>query len=213
MENRYTETHTTWNKIAQLYEDKFMELELYTDTYVRFCDLLSKPDASVLEIGCGPGNITRHLLDLQPNLQVLATDISKNMIELTKKNNPTIEAQALDCRYLNKITDKFDGIVCGFTIPYLEKTDLLKFIKDCTQALNEDGILYLSFVEGNYSNSGFLSGSSGDRTYFYYYDFETIKQALELNGVVIVDSCKKEYKKADGSTEMHTIIYAKRIVA
>jgi len=58
MEDRYLETHKTWNKIAQLYEYHFMGLELYHDTYKKFCDLLSRTDASILEIGCGPGNIT-----------------------------------------------------------------------------------------------------------------------------------------------------------
>ena len=61
MEDRYTETHKTWNKIAQLYEDVFMDLELYKDTYKKFCDLLSRKDASILEIGCGPGRFSEYL--------------------------------------------------------------------------------------------------------------------------------------------------------
>ena len=210
MEDRYIETHKTWNNVARLYEEKFIELELYNDTYKRFCELLSKSNVSVLEIGCGPGNITRHILDLNSNLKVLATDISNNMINLARKNNPQIEVQVLDCRNLKTINNKFDGIICGFTIPYLSKKDLSNLIKNCAISLNEDGILYLSYVEGDYDNSGFISGSSGDRTYFYYYDFKTIKQAIELNNMVIVDHCNKEYRKADDSIEIHTIINAKK---
>ena len=33
MDNRYTETFETWNKVAALYQDKFMDLDLYNDTY------------------------------------------------------------------------------------------------------------------------------------------------------------------------------------
>ena len=153
MEDRYIETHKTWNHIAQLYEEEFMELKLYNDTYKRFCDLLSKPNASVLEIGCGPGNITRHILDLNPNLKVLATDVSKNMIDLAKKNNPKIEVQVLDCRNLKTISNKFDGIICGFTIPYLSKLDCLKLISDCNNLMIEEGTLYVSFVSGEYEKS------------------------------------------------------------
>lgn len=36
MEDRYLETYKTWNNIAQLYEDKFMNFELYNDTYKSF---------------------------------------------------------------------------------------------------------------------------------------------------------------------------------
>ena len=60
--DKYRETFETWNKVAQLYEDKFMDLDLYNDTYDQFCELLLKKNASILEIGCGPGNITKYLL-------------------------------------------------------------------------------------------------------------------------------------------------------
>lgn len=210
MKDRYIETHKTWNKISQLYEEKFMGVEIYNDTYKRFCDLLSTPDASVFEIGCGPGNITHHILDLNPKLKVLATDISDNMIDLAQKNNPSIKVQVLDCRKINTIKNKFDGVICGFTIPYLSKIDCLKLISDSTQLLNEGGILYLSFVAGEYKNSGFISGSSGDRTYFYYYDVKTIKQQLELNHMTVVDIIEKQYEKSDTISETHIIINAKR---
>ncbi len=46
--------------------------------------------------------------------------------------------------------------------------------------LNENGMLYLSFVEGNYENSTYLTGSTGDRTYFYYYELDYIIHELYL---------------------------------
>jgi hypothetical protein len=30
--DRYKETFETWNKVASLYQDKFMELDLYNDS-------------------------------------------------------------------------------------------------------------------------------------------------------------------------------------
>jgi 2-polyprenyl-3-methyl-5-hydroxy-6-metoxy-1,4-benzoquinol methylase len=58
--DRYKETFATWNKIASIYQDKFMELELYNDTYDFICSSIDKPKAKLLEIGCGPGNITKY---------------------------------------------------------------------------------------------------------------------------------------------------------
>lgn len=210
MEDRYLETHKTWDTIAQRYEDTFMKLELYNDTYKSFCDLLLRPDASVLEIGCGPGNITRHILGLNPKIKVLATDISKNMIDLAKRNNPEVEVQILDCRNLKTINTVFDGIICGFTIPYLSKHNCSKLITDCSNLLTEEGVLYLSFVSGDYEKSGFISGSSGATVYFYYHELKRIKQELELNHLTVVDLFQKEYKKSDSISETHTIINAKK---
>ena len=210
MEEHYTETHKTWNSIAQLYEDKFMQLELYNDTYKNFCNTLSNAAASVLEIGCGPGNITRHILDINPQLKVLATDISKNMVDLAKRNNPEVEIQILDCRNLKTLQGKFDGIICGFTIPYLSKQDCSQLIADCCGLLTEDGAFYLSFVSGDYEKSGFISSSSGERTYFYYHELESIRQELEINELLVVDVIEKEYKKLDAGSELHTILIAKK---
>lgn len=58
----YKETFETWNKVASLYQEKFMELKLYNDTYDLICNVVIKNKATILEIGCGSGNITRYLL-------------------------------------------------------------------------------------------------------------------------------------------------------
>jgi len=212
MEDRYTETHKTWNKIAQLYEDGFMHLELYDDTYKRFCNLLSNVDASILEIGCGPGNITENILKINSNLKIVATDVSVNMIELAKKNNPGISVKILDCRNMRELENKFDGIVCGFTIPYLSKEDCQQFISDCSKTLNENGILYISFVAGDYNKSGYISGSTDDRAYFYYHDLQILMQTLNLNQLEVVDLIEIEYIKSDKTPEMHTIINARKTI-
>ncbi len=60
--DKYQETFQTLNKVAKIYQDKFMNLGLYNDSYDNFLDLITKANASVLEIGCGPGNITKYLL-------------------------------------------------------------------------------------------------------------------------------------------------------
>lgn len=211
MEDRYIEIHKTWNKVAHLYEHKFMALDLYNDTYKKFCDLLSTEKASILDLGSGPGNIIRYILSINPKLQIIATDVSDNMIALAKKNNPSIEAKVLDCRNLSTINNTFDGIICGFVIPYLSLMDVQCLIAECVASLNENGILYLSFVEGDYGDSGYIIGSTGDRSYFYYYDFKTIKKVLTANNLLVQDHYSKKYEKADNSIEIHTIIIAKRI--
>lgn len=210
MDSRYIETHKTWDEIAQLYEDHFMALDLYNDTYKTFCDLISKPNGRVLEIGCGPGNITRQIVDINPNLKVLATDVSKNMIELAKKNNPGIETKVLDCRNINHIQGTFIGIICGFTIPYLTKPDCVKLIFNCSNLLMEEGVLYLSFVSGDYKNSRFLLGSTGLRTFFHFHELDFILQELASNRLSVLHSIQKEYKKSNTSSETHTILILKK---
>src|SRR5690554_6096738 len=174
--DRYKETFDTWNNIASIYQDKFMELDLYNDTYDFICSVIDKPKANILEIGCGPGNITKYLLSKRPDFNIFGIDIAPNMIELAKKNNPTASFTIMDSRQISTLKTNYDGIVCGFCLPYLSQTDTIKLISDCYKLLNENGLIYLSFVEGDPNNSNFKVGSSGDRTYFYFHSLNELTQ-------------------------------------
>ncbi len=121
--DNYQETFETWNKLASLYQDKFMDLELYNESYDAFCNSIAKDNAKILEIGCGPGNITKYLLSKRPNYQIYGIDVAPNMIELARENNPTARFDVMDCRNISEINQDFDGIVCGFCLPYLSEGD------------------------------------------------------------------------------------------
>ena len=117
----YQITFETWNKVASIYQDKFMDMELYNDTYDRFCQLIEKQNPSIFEIGCGPGNITKYLLKKRPDFQIQAVDVSASMVDLAKNNNPSAQFSIMDCRTIDTITSKFDAIVWGFCIRICQK--------------------------------------------------------------------------------------------
>lgn len=203
------ETLQTWNKIAQIYEDKFMGLDLYNDSYNIFCELLEAENARILELGCGPGNITKYLLSKKPEWNILGIDIAPNMIELARKNNPSADFKVMDGRNIKTLKIKFDGMIAGFYLPYLSKIERLDLIQECHYLLNEKGIFYLSFVAGNDSQSGYKSGSSGDRVYFYYHNLEDVKKELMENNFRIMKQIDKDYAKGN-EVEIHTILIAQK---
>lgn len=85
--DKYQETFQTWNKVAQIYQNKFMNLDLYNDSYDNFLELVGEINATISEIGCGPGNITKYLLTKRTDLKIMGIDISENMIELARQNH------------------------------------------------------------------------------------------------------------------------------
>jgi 2-polyprenyl-3-methyl-5-hydroxy-6-metoxy-1,4-benzoquinol methylase len=183
---------------------------VYNDSYDAFLELIVKTNASVLEVGCGPGNITKYLLTKRTDLKIKGIDISEHMIELARKNNPTAEFEKMDCRQIDSLNKKYDAIVCGFCMPYLSNTDCIKLIADCKNLLNDSGILYLSFVAGNYENSGYISGSSGDRTYFYYHNLNNLETTLKSNDFETNKLILKNYIKTDGTDEIHTVLVSQK---
>lgn len=211
MTNTYHDTHRAWNNVAELYQTYFMDLDLYDDTYDAFCARLEKPGARILEIGCGPGNITRYLLCKRPDFDLLATDVAPNMVELARKNNPTAQCEVLDCRDLNRLDSPFDGIVCGFCLPYLSKDDCSRLLRDCSGLLNPGGVLYLSAIEGDYARSGYETGRSTENTMFvYYYETDYLTDELHANGFAPIELIRKPYTKSDGTASTHLIFIATR---
>ena len=77
-------------------------------------------------------------------------------------NIPSGKFQVMDSRDILELKGPFDGILCGFCIPYLSSEETEKLIADVFQLLKKKGIFYLSFVEGIPENSGFVTGAAGD---------------------------------------------------
>ena len=206
----YQITFQTWNKVASLYQDKFMEVDLYNDTYDRFCELVKKPNPVIFEIGCGPGNITRYVALKRPDFQIEAIDAAANMIELAKANNPTIRFSVMDCRDIGKLPLKYDAIIAGFCMPYLSKEDNAKFLRDCSGLLNKDGIFYFSTIKGNYANSGFVAASTGDKTYVYYYEEGYLRHELAQNNFEVLELTHKQFPRADGTFSEDMVFIVKK---
>jgi trans-aconitate methyltransferase len=208
----YKNTRDVWNKVAQMYHSKFSEIDLYNDTYDLFCELISKPNAEVFEIGCGPGNITSYLLNKRSDFKLEAIDVAPNMIEFAKQMIPTANFRVMDCRAISDITTRYDGIMCGFCMPYLTPSDCEKLIHDSAALLNENGIVYFSTIEGNNEHSTYEVSSNGEHKMFINYHEEAyLLSAMQKNKLEVVKIFRKPYSKADGSNWVHWICIGRKL--
>lgn len=186
-------------------------MDLYHESYDHFSQMINKKNASIFEIACGPGNITKYLLNKHPEYRILGIDLSEKMVELAKGNNPKADFKVMDCREISEIDQKFDGIMCGFCLPYLSKIDSIKLIRDVAGLLNPDGILYLSTMEGEYDKSGYEGPSfgEGDQVFIHYHEEEYLTKALYKNGFNLLRLKRQAYPEVDGSFTTDLILIAK----
>ena len=179
-------TINIFNTHASYYAEKYMDVSSYHPALDIFCGNIKMQNASVLEQACGPGNVTRYLLDKRPDLQILATDLAPNMLALAKEHNPSIETELLNCHEIKSLNKKFDAIVCAFATPYLSKEETIQMIQDASSALNAGGVFYISTMEDDYSKSGWQISSKGDKVYMYYHESGYLIKAMEDSGMSLL---------------------------
>lgn len=197
-----------FNKLAKLYQEKYMDVSMYGDTLGLFCEHL-KTGASVLELACGPGNVTKYILDQRPDLKWLGTDLAPNMLSLARENNPTASFELLDARKIADLTERFDAILCGFCLPYLSKEDAFQLITDAAKILKPGGILYLSTMEDDYTKSEYKKGSGGDEIFMYFHEGAYLTEALIRHGYELLKIKRQDFPSSDGTKVVDLIIIAK----
>ena len=203
----YKTSIAAFDQQASAYNERFMHVDIYNESYDFFCDQIIKPDADIFEIGCGPGNITRYMLDKKPGFRFLCTDAAPAMLEIAATNNPEVKTELLDCRDIQSQKNHFDAIVCGFCFPYLCKEDCTRVIGHCASILNEGGVFYLSLIEGDYGMSGYEQSSDGrNKAFVYYYKQDFFNNVITDTHLKIIRTWKFPYQKNDGSIQNHLVL-------
>ena len=199
-----------FDKCANIYQEKFMDLDLYHDSFDVFCNHIKKDNADILDVACGPGNITHYLLKKRPDFKISGIDLSPKMIALAQKNNPQAEFQLMDCRDIAELAKFYDGIICGFCLPYLSKEEAIEFIKNASKVLTINGLIYISTMEDDYSQSGFKTSSSGDSMFIHYHQADYLTQALNDSGFKIIDLRRQVYPIQEDVQTIDLIIIAEK---
>lgn len=201
-------TINTFDKYAAEYEGKYMDYVPYVDTYAPLSELLTEK-AVILDVACGPGNIAKFLLHEFPHRRLHGIDLSGKMVARARVNNPTATFDVMDCREISSLARNYDAIVAGFCFPYLTRDEVGRFISDAQKMLNAGGILYISFMEGDYAESGLKTRNDIDWVCTYYHDAKLMTATLRATGFEVVDLVRKKFRR-DGEPEASDVfIYAR----
>lgn len=201
-----------FDEFASEYADRFMNIDSYRIHFDKFSDLIDNKKPNILELACGPANVTRYLKQRFPDSMIVAIDLAPRMIDIAKQAVNGVDFRVMDVRDIKSLDLKFDSVMCSFCLPFLSKSDTDKLISDCSDKLIKNGILYLSTMEGDESKAGFESTSfSGDsKVYFNYHMQQDLEKSLVNNGFSIDYNIRQDYYESDGSTTIDLIMIAKK---
>ncbi len=175
-----------FNKYAESYEERFMDVSMYSTSLDFLLNEVNDRNITVLDVACGPGNISKYLLDRNSNLEITGIDLSENMISIAQKNIPSGSFTICDARDILSLNKKFDLVISGFCFPYLTKEEVIQFIADARKLILPGGLLYLSTMERPYSESGIQKGSKGDEIMMHFHEEGYLSEALVVNNFTVL---------------------------
>lgn len=99
-----------------------------------------KPNAKILDIGCGTGIYTRHIADL--GYEVVGVDFSEISIQNAKLLSPHKNATYKKVNFLYYPEESvYDGILINSMFHHIQKEDALPFLLKCHSLLDKNGII------------------------------------------------------------------------
>jgi SAM-dependent methyltransferase len=144
-----------YTSLARVYHEVYQTLFNYDEEF-EFYDkhLKSNKINSVVEIGCGTGNLAKRFVNAY--YDYLGIDLFQEMLDIASENAPAATFLQSDVRNL-KLNKKFDcAIITGRSISYLiENQGIIEAFKNLNESLNPDGIVMFDAIDANLLFSSF----------------------------------------------------------
>lgn len=150
-------------------------------------ELLSN-DMTIVDIGCGSGNLLDLISTESPKALLLGTDFSEEKINNCKRVYPEIEFKVHDI--YNRLELKYDLILCTEVLEHLLYPH--KAIKKLIEGVNEKGTLFITIPNGRLDN---FSG----HIYFW---------SLESWGIFLEENIPNEYEIETRLFSNDSLIYS-----
>jgi len=141
----------------------------------------SLPGRNVLDLGCGPGLMTKWYSD--NGYHATGLDFAEGMIKVAKETCPKchfITKNALD---LTPTDGKLDGIVTLHLIQFLDKLQIADLFQKIGSHLSKDGKFLLVFTNTCHPKSGLNACSTGVSEYWNRWQLEDIAPLFEPAGL------------------------------
>ena len=107
---------------------------------------LHQEPATILDIGCGTGNLTRLLVDKFPQARIASIDFAEAMVEQARdkmRGSQNVTFQCIDGEdFIKNTTEKYDLVISNATLQWF--TDLPKTFHHLGRVLSKDGSVILS---------------------------------------------------------------------
>ena len=146
-----------FNEFSKNYTNDMIGLAPYylelVSSFVKYLPENFQPD-SILDLGCGNGNITAQLLPYFPKASYTLVDASKEMIELCRKQFSDFDMEYSNNYFKDFEFDKqsYDLVVAGFSLHHCDNEEKRSLFRKIYSTLKKGGIFSYSDLMISKSN-------------------------------------------------------------
>jgi len=150
MVNSHLDLPASYSQIAQEYANQiYHELDhkpldrLFLDQLATLVNGLGP----ICDMGCGPGQIARYLVD--HGAEALGVDLAPGMVDIACKLNPDLEFFQGDMLHLNFPSASWGGIAAFYSIIHIPTEEVVNALAEMKRLLKSAGVLLLAFHIGD----------------------------------------------------------------
>jgi SAM-dependent methyltransferase len=143
-------TRDSYDRVAKAYADRLLgELDDKPLDRALLAALVElAPPGPIADLGCGPGQIARHLHDL--GRQVIGIDLSPGMIETARRSSPGPEYRLGTMLSLDLDDGSLGGAIAFYSIIHLTAEELPIAFAELRRVLRPDGVALIAFHAGRH---------------------------------------------------------------
>lgn len=131
----------TYNAISKAYYEEACK-DHKDKTYINYF-LHDLPGDDILDLGCGPGILSKYLFDLGYN--VTGVDFAEDMISIAKKLVPNANFIISDIEDLD-LKQNFDGIILAHFLVHFSEEENRKILNRLHNIMNPEASLFIQFA-------------------------------------------------------------------
>lgn len=200
--------HRVYEKYAKNFNEKIASLTLYNESYNYLLNFIRNGSA-VLDLACGPGNVSSTIKTVKPRLAITCVDISEEMIAIAKTRIPSARCFVGDICEVT-FQNEFDCVICAFAIPYLDLMETGALFEKINQSMKNEGVFYISFMEGSKKGFEKTSFTGNDELFIYYHPQKAVLELLNQSSLSVIKTFEVDYHEMDGTITKEIIYIGKK---
>jgi SAM-dependent methyltransferase len=163
----------------------------------------------VCEVGCGPGQVARHLHDR--GVDASGLDLAPAMVEEARRRNPGMTFVEGDLRSLPFDDRTFAGVVAFYALIHVERGAVVAALRELARVLRPAGQLFVAFHVGDEVRR--VEELWGEQTAleFVFFGVDEMQAALAAAGFEVTATTERDpYPEVEAQTRRAYIRAARR---